>query len=81
MKKGIENLIPNRIIEKAYEELKQVVQLLTKQNYGEEPTEEYLVLQKPNLADFFVNEAKDNDYDFFRPVIDKITEIREKFEI
>ena len=81
VKKGIENLIPNRIIEKAYEELKQVVQLLTKQNYGEEPTEEYLVLQKPNLADFFVNEAKDNDYDFFRPVIDKITEIREKFEI
>ena len=81
VKKGIENLIPNRIIEKAYKELGNVVQLLTKQHHGEEPTEQYLVLQKPNLADFFVNEAKDNDYDFFRPVIDKITEIREKFEI
>ena len=75
VKKGIENLIPNRIIEKAYRELGQVMQLLTKQHRGEEPTEEYIVLQKPDLADFFVNEAEDNDYEFFSPAIDKIKEI------
>lgn len=32
-------------------------------------------LQKPDLADFFVNEAEDGDYEFFTPVIDKIKEI------
>ena len=76
VKKGIENLIPNRIIEKAYKELEQVVQLLTKQHHGEESTEEYLILQKPDLADFFVNEAEDDDYEFFKPVIEKIKEIQ-----
>ena len=81
VKKGIENLIPNHIIEKAYKELDQVVQLLTKQHHGEEPTEQYNVLKKRDLSEFFVSEAKDNDYDFFSPVIDKITEIREKFGI
>ena len=81
VKKGIENLIPNHIIEKAYTELKQVVQLLTKQHYGEEPTEQYITLKKRDLAEFFVKEAKENDYEFFSPVIDKITEIREKFRI
>ena len=81
VKKGIENLIPNHIIEKAYKELEQVVQLLTKQHYGEEPTEQYNVLKKRDLAGFFVNEAEDDDYEFFSPVIDKITEIREKFGI
>ena len=81
MKKGIENLIPNHIIEKAYKELEQVVQLLTKQHYGEEPTEQYNVLKKRDLAEFFVNESKDDDYEFFSPVIDRITEIRKKFEI
>ncbi|MCG9131608.1 AAA family ATPase [Candidatus Poribacteria bacterium] len=80
VKKGIENLIPNHIIEKAYKELENVVQILTKQYHGEEPTEQYLVLQKPDLADFFVNEAEDDDYEFFRPVIDKITEIRKNLE-
>ena len=81
VKKGIENLIPNHIIEKAYKELEQVVQLLTKQHYGEEPTEQYNVLKKRDLAGFFVNEAEDNDYEFFSPVIDKITEIRKEFGI
>lgn len=76
VKKGIENLIPNYIIEKAYKELEQVVQLLTKQHHGEEPTEQYLVLQKPDLAEFFVNEAEFDDYKFFSPVIDKIKEIQ-----
>lgn len=75
VKKGIENLIPNRIIEKAYKELGQVVQLLTKQHHEEESTEQYIVLQKPDLADFFVNEAEDDDYEFFTSVIDKIKEI------
>ena len=75
------HLIPNHIIEKAYTELKQVVQLLTKQHYGEEPTEQYITLKKRDLAEFFVKEAKENDYEFFSPVIDKITEIREKFGI
>ena len=81
VKKGIENLIPNHIIEKAYKELEQVVQLLTKQHYGDEPTEQYNVLKKRDLAGFFVNEAEDNDYEFFSPVIDKITEIRKEFGI
>ena len=81
VKEGIENLIPNHIIEKAYKELEQVVQLLTKQHYGEEPTEQYNVLKKRDLAEFFVNEAEDDDYEFFSPVIDKITEIREEFGI
>ena len=81
VKKGIENLIPNHIIEKAYKELEQVVQLLTKQHYGEEPTEQYNVLKKRDLAGVFVNEAEDSDYEFFSPVIDKITEIREEFGI
>ena len=81
VKKGIENLIPNHIIEKAYKELEQVVQLLTKQHYGEEPTEQYNVLKKRDLAGVFVNEAEDNDYEFFSPVIDKITEIRKEFGI
>ncbi len=76
VKKGIENLIPNHIIEKAYKELGQVLQILTKQYYGEEPTEKYLVLQKPDLADFFVSEAENNDYEFFGPVIDTIKEIQ-----
>ena len=81
VKKGIENLIPNHIIEKAYKELEQVVRLLTKQHYGEEPTEEYNVLKKRDLAEFFVNEATHEDYQFFTPVIDKITEIRKEFGI
>ena len=76
VKKGIENLIPNHIIEKAYKELEQVLQILTKQYHGEEPTEQYLVLQKPDLVDFFVKEAEDNDYEFFSPVIDTIKEIQ-----
>ena len=76
MKKGIENLIPNRIIEKAYKELGNVVQLLTKQHHGEEPIQEYIVLRKRELAEFFVNEAKEKDYEFFSPVIDKIKEIQ-----
>ena len=81
VKKGIENLIPNHIIEKAYKKLEQVVQLLTKQHHEEEPTEQYLVLKKRDLAGFFVNEAEDDDYEFFSPVIDKITEIRKEFGI
>ena len=81
VKTGIENLIPNHIIEKAYKKLEQVVQLLTKQHHEEEPTEQYLVLKKRDLAGFFVNEAEDDDYEFFSPIIDKITEIREKFGI
>ena len=78
VKTGIENLIPNHIIEKAYKKLEQVVQLLTKQHHEEEPTEQYLVLKKRDLAGFFVNEAEDDDYEFFSPIIDKITEIRRK---
>jgi len=76
VKKGIENLIPNHIIEKAYKELEKVVQSLTKQHHGEEPAEEYIALKKRDLAEFFVNEAEDKDYEFFSPVIDKIKEIQ-----
>ena len=84
VKKGIENLMPNHIIEKAFKELDETVQLWTKQNHPEEPPkEEYTVHnnKKSQLAEFFVNEAAHRDYEFFSPVIDKITEIREKFGI
>ena len=76
VKKGIENLIPNHIIEKAYEELRHAVQILTKRYHGEEPTEEYIVLEKSDLSEFFVNEAKKGDYQFFSSVIDDIKEIQ-----
>ena len=84
VKKGIENLMPNHIIEKAFKELDETVQLWTKQNHPEEPPkEEYTVHnnKKSQLAEFFVNEAAHTDYEFFSPVIDKITEICEKFGI
>jgi len=81
IKDGIENLIPNYIIEKAYKEQEKVIQTLTKQHYQEEPTKEYIALKKEDLAEFFINEAKEKDFEFFNPVIDKITEIRKEFQI
>ena len=84
VKKGIENLMPNHIIEKAFKELDETVQLWTKQNHPEEPPkEEYTVHnnKKSQLAEFFVNEAAHTDYEFFSPVIDEITEIRKEFGI
>ena len=84
VKKGIENLIPNHIIEKAFKELDETVQLWTKQNHPEEPPkEEYTVHnnKKLQLAEFFVNEAAHTDYQFFKQVIKKINEIREEFGI
>ena len=76
--------MPNHIIEKAFKELDETVQLWTKQNHPEEPPkEEYTVHnnKKSQLAEFFVNEAAHTDYEFFSPVIDKITEIRKEFGI
>ena len=81
MKKGIENLIPNHIIEKASEVKNQGVQLWTKNIDSSTQIEEYVVVNKKELAEFFVNEAEDDDYEFFSPVIDKITEMRKEFGI
>ena len=47
----------------------------------EKHVEEYVADKKKLLAEFFVKEADEDDYKFFGPVIDKITEIREKFGI
>ena len=76
VKKGIENLIPNHIIEKASEVKNQGVQLWVKHIDSNEQIEEYVVVNKKGLAEFFVNEAKEDDYRFFRPVTDKIKEIQ-----
>ena len=83
MKKGIENLMPNHIVEKAYKELGRIVRFSTKEYHGEEPVEEYVVHNnnKKKLVDFFLNEAGEDDYKFFGEVIDEITKIREKFGI
>ncbi len=77
VEKGIEHLIPNHIIERAYKELENVVQILIEQYHGEEPIEKYIVKKKTDLAEFFVNEAKDDDYQFFSPIIEKIDEIEQ----
>ena len=83
VKTGIENLMPNHIIKKAFEERIGNIEKLTRETYGETPVEKYKIenYNKKELAEFFVNEATHEDYQFFTPVIDKITEIREKFGI
>ena len=81
VKTGIENLMPNHIIKKAFQEKMGRIEKITRETYGETPVEEYDPKNKKELAEFFVNEAEDNDYEFFSPVIDKITEIREEFGI
>ena len=81
VKKGIENLIPNHIIEKASEIKNQGVQLWIKNIDSSTQIEEYVVVNKKELTEFFVNEAEEDDCKFFSPVIDKITEIRKEFGI
>ncbi len=76
VKKGIENLIPNNIIEKASEVENQGVQLWVKKIDSSKQIKEYVVINKKELAEFFVNEAEDDDYQFFSPVIDKIKAIQ-----
>ncbi|RKU20976.1 hypothetical protein C6500_07515 [Candidatus Poribacteria bacterium] len=76
VKKGIENLIPNHIIEKASKVKNQGVQLWIKNIDSSTRIEEYVVVNKKELAEFFVNEVEENDYQFFSPVIDKIKEIQ-----
>ena len=76
VKKGIENLIPNHIIEKASEVKNQGVQLWVKHIDSNEQIEEYVVVNKKELAEFFVDKAEGDDYQFFSPVIDKIKEIQ-----
>ena len=76
VKTGIENLMPNRIIEKAFQEKIGRIEKITRETYGETPVEEYETNNKNELAEFFVNEATDNDYEFFSPVIEKIRKIQ-----
>lgn len=76
VKKGIENLIPNHIIEKASEVKNQGVQLWIKNIDSSTRIEEYVVVNKKELAEFFVNEVEEDDYQFFSPIIDKIKEIQ-----
>ena len=82
VKKGIENLIPNNIINEAYKQEKGV-QILNRSTSPEKHIEEYSIInkKKKEFAEFFVNEAEDDDYEFFSEVIDRIAEIREKFGI
>ncbi len=81
VKKGIENLMPNHIIEKASEKENQGVQLWEKHISSNQVVSEYQVVHKEQLAEFFVKEATDRDYQFFAPVIKRINEIREEFGI
>ena len=81
LKKGIENLMPNHIIEKASEKENQGVQLWEKHISSNQVVSEYQVVHKEQLAEFFVKEATDRDYQFFPPVIKRINEIREEFGI
>ena len=76
VKTGIENLMPNHIIEKAFEKGDKGVEFWTQHIPSEKPIEVYKIVQKEQLAEFFVNEAEDKDYKFFRPVIDRIKEIQ-----
>ena len=80
VKKGIENLIPNDIINKAFEKEQGVLKLV-RSTSPEKHVEEYIANKKVQLADFFVSEAAHADYEFFNPVIKKINEIREEFGI
>ena len=80
VKKGIENLIPNHIIEKAFEKEQGAIKLIRSMS-PEKHVEEYIANKKEQLAEFFVNEADHADYQFFNPVIDKITEMRKEFGI
>ena len=80
VKKGIENLMPNHIIEKAFKQNIGNIKIVeTIETYGGTPVKEYTVddvVGKSNLVEFFLNEAKENDYDFFKSVINKIEEIQ-----
>ena len=79
VKKGIENLIPNHIIEKAFKELNKTITLRTEKSHPDEPPkEEYTVSnkKKSQLAEFFVSEAAHEDYQFFSEVIDEIKKIQ-----
>ena len=78
VKKGIENLMPNHLIEKAFENSNGIVERLERHASPEQHSEEYIVRRKNDLAEFFVNEATPTDYRYFDPVIEKINEIREK---
>jgi len=76
IKKGIENLMPNHIIQKAFQKKIGKIEKLTRETYEETPVVEYETNNKKELAEFFVNEAKEDDYKFFRPVIDNIKQIQ-----
>ena len=79
VKKGIENLIPNHIIEKAFKELNKTITLRTEKSHPDEtPKKEYTVpnQKKSQLAEFFVSEAAHEDYQFFSEVIDEIKKIQ-----
>ena len=76
VKTGIENLMPNHIIENAFEKGDKGVEFWTQHIPSEKPIEVYKIVHKERLAEFFINEAEDKDYEFFRPVIDRIKEIQ-----
>ncbi len=73
--------MPNHVIEKASERENQGVQLCNRRICLEKHVEVYDIVNKVQLAEFFVNEATHADYQFFNPVIDKITEMRKEFGI
>ena len=79
IKTGIENLIPNDIINKAFEK-EQGVQKVVRSTSPEKHVEEYTAKKKV-LVEFFVKEAAHTDYQFFHPVIKKINEIRKEFGV
>lgn len=73
VKSGAENWIPNDIIEKVSQKDNEMVEQID--------TETYRVKKKKELAKYFVEIAKPEDYRYFDPIFHKINEIRENFEI
>ena len=73
VKSGVENWIPNHIIEKASQEDNEMVEQI---DIGI-----YRVKKKADLANYFVERAGLKDYEHFSAILDKINEMRKKPEI
>lgn len=85
IKTGVENLMPNKIIQKAFEQNIGDIQKVTKETFGKRPSMEYEVKEdggrKDKLANFFIQNASDEDYVFFEQVINEINQICEDFNL
>ncbi len=85
IKTGVENLMPNEIIQKAFEQNIGDIQKVTKETFGTPPLIEYEVKKdgggKDKLANFFIQNASDENYVFFEQVMNEINQICEDFNL